>query len=158
MTTINNDYDFITYEKTTWDILKLYHRKEVANVRFLRSADVDEKYKYHLANLKIPLAEQIYNMLDNCDYALQPNNFGYNVSDEIIHMCIWWKKYNEATYGNILDSTGNKHIKQILERDSEKYGIQNIKWKELENYIYFENAPSNKSIPEIKHIHVFIKI
>ena len=73
---------------------------------------------------------------------LVPNEYPYYCQDGIIHYLLWvhpsFKVYN------------NEQIKCII-----SFRLYDLKIK-YQNFIFFENNLNNKSIPEIKHYHVFI--
>ena len=76
------------------------------------------------------------------------NTFPYWTTDDIRHYCIWW---NYCGKNKLNIDEYDDYIHFLLE---EKFNKQ---MKPLEDYIYFENISENKSIPQIFHIHVFLR-
>jgi len=87
--------------------------------------------------------------LQDKKYVLTLNKFPYHISQFIEHWCIWWS--SKYYIGSNLHSI---YYQSVINRILEKYfGYDMIAGKD---YIYFENEMKNRSIPGIRHIHIFI--
>jgi hypothetical protein len=124
----------------------------MASIKIGRSSEVEAKYKIHLNNLeKVNISNKehiINNVMCKKPVAVAENAFPYYISDDIKHYCIWWNNCGKIKYN---DPLFELYVSDLLEN---YFGF---KMKALDNYIYFENITSNKSIPEIDHIHVFLR-
>ena len=82
------------------------------------------------------------------NYCIIRNNFPYATSPGINHWCIWWR--NISNLPNCLHNQyGRNYINKLLQARFNKRLEHGI------DYIYFENKADNKSIPELRHIHIF---
>ena len=135
----------------SWDILCKYHRCSPVE-RIGRNEETELEYQKHLNLLKqknIPIEKHITdNILCNNQVILVENTFPYWTTDDIRHYCIWW---NYCGKNKLNIDEYDDYIHFLLE---EKFNKQ---MKPLEDYIYFENIAENKSIPQIFHIHVFLR-
>ena len=78
-------------------------------------------------------------LIESGIYNFSENKYPYNIEENIKHYLFWINpKSNEIL--NIFKI--NSIIQNYLKKP----------------YIIFENLPDNKSVPEIKHYHVFFKI
>ena len=108
--------------------------------KFKRSLFNSNRYLVHKFLLKkenIKLHNYITNKyLKNKKYSLVKNDFPYNLEKNILHLVLW------INDGEIID------IEEVIK-------------KELKNnyeFLYFENPVNLRSVLEIKHLQVFIKL
>jgi hypothetical protein len=103
------------------------------------------RYKIHKFLLKkqnIKIKDFIIKKyLNNISFSLTPNDFPYNISNTILHLLFW-----------INDKALVKDIYFLIKEEIF------IKYKRNYPFIYFENPNNLKSIPDIKHYHIFINI
>lgn len=103
------------------------------------------RYKIHKFLLKkqnIKIKDFIIKKyLNNISFSLTSNDFPYNISNTILHLLFW-----------INDKSLIKDISFLIKEEIF------IKYKINYPFIYFENPNNLKSIPEIKHYHIFINI
>tara|TARA_Y100000022_G_C13201017_1_gene352725 strand:- start:319 stop:687 length:369 start_codon:yes stop_codon:yes gene_type:complete len=114
-----------------YNYISQFH-KNPPKIRLYRHKDVDEEYKKFLLkhpDHNINLAKTLFK--DNNTWIITPNKFPYHFIDNTEHLIIWFK--GDVNY-NLID---------FLFREEE--------------IIYFENLSSNKSIPNIRHVHIFKK-
>jgi hypothetical protein len=127
-----------------WDRLKLYHGCTIVDDIFCRTPIVDKMYKEHSKDKN--LNEYIYKMHIHSNlFILLPNIFPYDLKDNIRHYVLWFNpKYYMNRENIILD----------------KLYLNNIVRQRFPNndYVYIVNSDKYKSVKEIYHIHVFIRI
>ncbi len=123
------------------------------NHTLYRYPEIQMKYDNHKIKLKQNGTTPWENIItsyfsNNQNYCIIRNNFPYATSPGINHWCIWWKNI-----GNLPQCLYNEYSRNYVNKllrtrfnESLKQGV---------DYIYFENSPDNKSIPELRHIHVF---
>ena len=134
----------------TWVQIIKYH-KNPPNKTLPRQESVIRKYQEHidlLKNRNESITEYICNKLfsDNDNkYCFIPNKFPYWFVG-VDHYLIWFNpKYNHLI-PNELNQIDSEYIDRI------------VKTKYRNNqYVYYENFANNKSVPGIKHLHVYIK-
>ena len=129
----------------TWEYLSQYNINNSPKKKLLRNKYTENLYVKHIADLdknNIKLDEFIKNLhFKNNDkkYVIYPNPFPYDVEDNIDHFILW---INPSLDINIMQVEINYYINSFFPN---------------KNKIYFENINENKSIPEIKYYHVFVK-
>ena len=127
-----------------WDDVKKFHRKP-PEIRLPRTVETIEKYE---ANMKIIKAKQtISEYLMNKYFSsgnkivFGKNDYPYFTEPNVYHFLLWIHpsmKVKECMVSQLIDS----HMPETLN---------------AKEYIYFENLGNNKSIPDIRHFHVFIR-
>lgn len=134
----------------TWEQIKKYH-KNAPSIVLPREHHIIEKYQIHadmLFKKGIDLKDYIYNQLfegKDIKYCLELNNYPYWCYG-LKHYLLWFN----PKYNNLLPTDLNKVNPDIVNNI--------VKTKYPNNqYIYYENLENNKSIPSIKHLHIFIK-
>ena len=126
-----------------WKELSKYNFHNPPITAIGRDSDVESKYSQFKKNLKsknIKVSDYLYNEYfkdTNKRYLIKPNNFPYSLSQNISHLLLWINPKATLT---------NNEIIAII-----KNNFQN---REI---VYFENITENKSIKEIRHIHILIK-
>lgn len=124
----------------SWGKLKLYHRQPQDGI-LKRSRQMEEayiKYKNELEERGIKIHEHLHNLyFKDCDFFLQKNRFPYDLEEGISHYLFWIKPPF---------SPSDAFLDKII-RDS--FPNQDI--------IYFENSYQNRSVKNIKHLHIFVK-
>lgn len=129
-------------KKVTWADLQRkssYELREAAS----RSTEVEEVYRKHREDLEkkgLTLCEYIDKKLfsEEAFYVFVPNDYPYFLEEDMEHWILWINP-------SFAKPSKNKISKILEEELGEK------------DFLTFENAEENKSIPEIEHIHVFIK-
>jgi hypothetical protein len=115
-----------------YEYISRFH-KNPPTIKLFRRKDVEEKYQEHLRNnpnhIK-NLKEKLFQ--GNKNWIITPNKFPYHFNDNTDHLLIWFKKEI------------NLKLVEFLFRG--------------ENIVYFENHENNKSIADIRHLHIFKKI
>ena len=98
-------------------------------------------HKFLLKKNNINISDYISNKyLKNKKYYLVKNTFPYHLEKNILHLVLW---INDL---NITD------IKQLIKKELE------IKYKKEYSFLFFENPKHLRSINDIKHFHVFVKL
>ena len=120
-----------------WDELLRYHRSPPV-CSLGRKPEVQELYNTHLAKHKSAagISAHIKNTIltPGKKWVLVPNTFPYDVASNIQHMLLWTScDTAEFDPDTIISSCGHTE------------------------YTYFENNPSNRSVKDIRHLHVFVK-
>jgi hypothetical protein len=131
----------------TWDLLKEYEKKPPKSSSTYRTKNVNDAYKIHKSRLKqqnITLSQHIiksvFNNNPNEIIKLESNSFPYFIEDNVKHYLLWLNPLVKHTNINLLD-----HIP-----------YQFNKYKD-ENIAIISNTKEARSIPEIDHIHIFIR-
>jgi len=134
----------------TWAQIIKYH-KNPPTITLPRQHNVIKAYQNHIDELdkdKIDINDLIYKQLfskNNKKYCMQLNKYPYWCSG-LIHYVIWFN----PNYNNL--------IPQDLNKIDPEYVDKIIKTKfNYNDYVYYENVASNKSILGVKHLHVYIK-
>ena len=135
-----------------WYSIKKLHLKP-PSFQMKRIVRIQKAYNGQNAKIKslgISSSDYIKRMyLQDNHYSVIPNKFPYDVKKFIEHWCIWWNP--DYPIDSNLHSI---HYQSVINKILEKYfGYDIISGKD---YIYFENEMKNRSIPGIRHIHVFI--
>ena len=120
-----------------WDELLRYHQSPPV-CSLGRKPEVQALYDAHRAKHKSAtgISEHIRKTIltPGKAWALVPNTFPYNVASNIEHMLLWTSGTTPCSDPDaILRSCG------------------------LTEYTYFENSPCNRSVKDIRHLHVFVK-
>lgn len=98
-------------------------------------------HKFLLKKNNINLSDYISNKyLKNKKYNLVKNAFPYNLEKNILHLVLWINDLNIT------------NIKQIIKKELE------IKYKKEHEFLFFENPKHLRSINDIKHFHIFVKL
>lgn len=128
-------------------------------------------FKYLLVNqLKWANKQDIENLSDNqiqvkcklndlfvepSDLKILPNDFPYNFSEGIYHLCVWTKFRIPvdplSPVGDISKETRDIIEKYLYKTFCEKYGV---KWEDL---LWFKNWESLQSVKALSHVHVIIR-
>ncbi len=147
----------------SWDKLLLFHRNSyIGNIG--RSAFIKNKYTIfkHLLNKRLGISntEYIKNTIlkSNDQYILTNNDFPYDLDNCVAHLILWINSYNKNNdwITSSVELNNLNYFQEIVKREL----IQKYKHTKLNNksikYIYFENSEKNRSIPGIRHIHIFV--
>lgn len=149
-----------------WNNIKKFHLHPPNQV-IERKLEILNKYNDLCSKLKLLdidmhnyLLDILFNNSDSSEYVIRENDFPYHLNDNIKHYVIWFnplhKKYNKykININNksnlILEVIKNSHILDILLKQKSKFIYDNV--------CYFENNNSNRSVKNIKHVQLFIKI
>lgn len=131
----------------SWDLLKEYEKNPPKSSKTYRTKKVNEEYNIHKYKLKqqnITLSQHIiktvFNNNSNKIIKLESNPFPYFIEDNVKHYLLWLNPLVKNTNINLLD-----HIPPIFN----KYKDDRI--------AIISNTKDARSIPEIDHIHIFIK-
>jgi len=125
-----------------WAKLRQFHRNAPYTQILIRTPHVQDLYDRHKEYLKMQkmnMADYIKNkyLKNRCTWVIVRNSFPYAVTKDIIHKILWYTQ-----------SLSQEQISQIIQRHAE--------W-EQSDVIYFENREYLKSIPQVKHVHIFLK-
>lgn len=132
-------------EPMNWSLIKSFH-KNPPTIQLPRETKVIERYQRTMKLIKknktIPeyLFDKYFSNGETIVFV--KNDFPYFTTSNIIHCLLW---INPSF--KILDTC----IKEVINSKIPS----SIK---LQEFIYFENHGNNKSIQEIRHFHVFIKL
>lgn len=140
-------------DKLLWNDLKKFHcfpptfqLKRQPHVEFNYS-----KHKQDLKKIQCSLKNHIFKTQfsnkNNCKYSLSRNPFPYHIDNNILHFILWIHPSFNSYFPYNVPSIFIDNIIQTYFTDQKK---------DIQEFIYFENLDSNKSIPEIRHLHVFI--
>lgn len=150
----------------SWNIIKSFHCN-APDYALPRTLETVNKYKKHIDNLKKinkTVGEYLNEKLfkNNESYKIEANLFPYHLQNNneyyIEHYIIW---FNDKL--NIKDIITkpllviDKIIQEFINKKAISNPFENDPLNNIE-YIYFENSLKNKSVPEIRHLHLFIKI
>jgi len=152
-------------KKINWDYLVSNHRNP-SQEPTTRTQFIENKYiifKFLLKNrFKMTNIEYIRKTIINSEknklnrFILTDNAFSYNLEDGIRHLLLWVNpshKDNKILYQNQVNLNKCDWLyNHIYNKLSQKYSLKKYE------YVYFENHKNNRSIPEIKHIHIFVKL
>ena len=98
-------------------------------------------HKFLLKKNNINISDYISNKyLKNKKYYLVKNTFPYHLEKNILHLVLWINDFK------ITD------IKQLIKKELEK------KYKKVYEFLFFENPKHLRSINDIKHFHIFVKL
>ena len=130
-----------------WEKLLTHHRNP-PDMPIFRNEKVQKEYdefKKFIVENNIDINEYIYKkFLGELKMNFIENTFPYDVEDNCKHFVIW---FDTKYYANLK-----------LKEDEEIIIDKIVRNKFKDNqYVYFENVSNNKSVPDIKHFHVFIK-
>ena len=129
----------------SWEIVKSFHLQP-PKIKLPREDKVIERYDSIMKVVKSQQTLPEYLMtkyFSNRDkIVFTKNDFPYYTTPNIIHCLLWIHPTVK-----ILDTDISKVINSSIP--------DHISCKE---YIYFENLGNNKSIQEIRHFHIFIRI
>lgn len=147
---------YVDSPNVSWEELKTYNQSPPTSV-LPRSLEVVKSYKKHKQIVKKEyksindyLITKLFTKKGTKHmYKIVPNDFPYTLEDNIEHLVCW---FNPSYFDNTnpsLNSVPNQ-VNTILKlyRPNLELGI---------NCIYFENDLINRSVPGIRHIHIFIK-
>lgn len=165
-----------------WDLIKSFHCR-APDFALPRTLQVINQYENHINNLKKNgktvgqyLKGQFFKKGES--YQIEPNLFPYYLENNdrylIEHYIIWFnEKLNINQIITKPISSINKIIKEFIDKrlinhqsnDNQSDDNQSNNNQSNDNkpsdkidYIYFENSLKNKSVPEIRHLHLFIKV
>lgn len=130
-----------------WEKLLTHHRNP-PDMPIFRNDQVQKEYdefKKFIVENNIDINQYIYKkFLGELKMNFIENTFPYDVEDNCKHFVIW---FDTKYYANLK-----------LKEDEEIIIDKIVRNKFKDNqYVYFENISNNKSVPDIKHFHVFIK-
>ena len=160
-----------------WDCIKSFHCN-APEFALPRTLEVINQYENHINNLKKNnktvgqyLKSKFFKKGES--YQIELNLFPYYLENNnsycIEHYIIW---FNEKLNINQIITKPISSIDKIIKEFIYKTLINNQSNNNLSNsnqsssnqfndkidYIYFENSLKNKSVPEIRHLHLFIKV
>lgn len=93
---------------------------------------------------------------DQRDFKIIENDFPYNFTQEIIHVCVWTKLAIESDpESQIGDVT--PYIKKVLERYVEKTFVEHLGFAH-NDVLWFRNYPFLQSVKDLSHIHVLLRL
>jgi len=126
----------------TWSLLKSWnYKKPFPNFRTDETLQKYQQFKNN--NVDIPsYIQQKY--LKNKNYTIEKNAFPYHTEKNVEHYVLWINKNFE------------KHI-SISKTFLENIIKEKMILLEYNEYIYFENHVSVKTIPQILHYQIFFK-
>lgn len=150
-----------------WDLIKSFHCR-APDFTLPRTLQVINQYQNHINNFK-QINKTIGQYLKETffkngeSYQIESNLFPYHLENNkkyyIEHYIIW---FNEKLEINEIVNHPIPIIDKIIKEFINKTLVNNLLTINQSNdnidYIYFENSLKNKSVPEIRHIHLFIKI
>ena len=141
--------------KLSWDQLKKFHCCP-PTFKLKRQSHVELNYLKHTQDLKKKkcllknhIYETQFSNKNNTRYSLSLNPFPYYIDDTITHYVLWIHPSFNSYFPYNIPSIFIDNIIQTYFTDQKK---------NIQDYIYFENLDSNKSIPEIRHLHIFVLI
>jgi len=121
-----------------WNDLERYHLQVNSSV-IKRNKDVQVRYELKSTLLKNILLNNIRSQeKEEGRWVYKQNDFPYDISKNIRHLVVWVFQKREDEEATMMD------IKQDLEE------------KKIKRFVLFENTPEIKSIPEIRHFHLFV--
>ena len=140
----------------SWDYL-LNFNQSPPDETFPRSVKVIQDYQQHKTNVISKynnISEYITQTYFNKSNAakffrLVPNDFPYLLEDGIKHLVCWFNPFIFP-----YDTPDLNTIPDQINIIMKLYNKDLILGK---NYIYFENNTNARSVPGIRHIHIFIK-
>jgi len=140
----------------TWNFIKKFNKKPPL-FNLPRDNKINESYINHIneCNHKYgSISNYIYKKHfsnKSKKYTIVKNNFPYITESNIKHLLIWFNPnyYNHDLNFNKEDTL----INSIIHEHNSNCCIED----KINNYIYFENYASNKSVLGVKHIHLFVK-
>lgn len=99
-----------------------------------RSSEIQNNYDKHMANSKAcqKFKKDIKNILSSSEYHIQKNDFPYLIQEGVEHLLFWTRDVSNAMV--IIPTMFDSKL-----------------------IAFWQNHPSNCSIPEIDHIHVFLR-
>ena len=135
-----------------WYSIKKLHLKP-PSFQMKRIGRIQKAYNGQNAKIKslgISSSDYIKRMyLQDNHYSVIPNKFPYDVKKFIEHWCIWWNP-DYPIDSNLHSRHCQNQVKAILKKHFKYEMVAKV------DYIYFENEIKNRSIPGVRHIHVFI--
>lgn len=141
----------------TWEYL-LHFDNNPPTFPFPRDLNVQNQYeifKNKLLIQKKTISNNIISLYfndDDIEYRICDNDFPYKTVPGIKHILIWFNpknKLNELLPNTFNDGNHKRYVQYLL-NDFDEY-------KDKE-FIMWENLPTNKSVHDIRHIHIFIKM
>lgn len=123
-----------------WDELVKYHLNAPRHL-FRRRPEIDEAYRQHKNDLHCSnrtLAAHVLSLYfgnPKTMYVIVANMYPYDLAPGIQHLLLWINPRYKMTvreYSKIIDAA-------------------------FDRAVYFENADQNKSIPGVRHIHIFVR-
>lgn len=137
-------------EKTkSWITLKYIIKNRLFD-ELNRTDFQNNRYKIHRFLLKkknIKIKDYIIKKyLNDISFSLTSNDFPYNISNNILHILFW------INNNSLIKDIYSKDIYSLIKKEIFK------KYKKNYPFLYFENPNNLKSIPEIKHYHIFLNI
>lgn len=153
---MNQEIKYIDSNELNWNYLKQFHLNP-PDITFPRTKEVVENYIIHKSNIltqynsisEYITAKYFTNKNFKHMYQIVLNDFPYKLESNIKHYICWFNPYlfpNKTKSLNELE----QQIKLIITLFN-KYLILGV------NCIYFENNLSARSVPGVRHIHIFIK-
>ena len=114
-----------------WDELRDINR------RLRRLPKIQKRYNYYLENMERVLEKlKRIKIYSNDKFFITINEFRYDIEEDVLDLIIWILDDNEIDFEEFMDRIFNSH----------KY-----------EWILRKNRIRNQSIPEINHIHLFVR-
>lgn len=153
---MNTEIKYVDSKALTWDYLKQYHINP-PQITFPRTKQVIDAYNNHKSyildnyNSVSEYITQKYFSNENFKYMYKivDNDFPYKLDSGIKHLVCWFNPFLFPYNINSLNDL-ESYIKIIIKQYN-KFLVLGT------NCIYFENNISARSVPHIRHIHIFIK-
>ena len=129
----------------SWDIVKRFHMNP-PTVQLPREESVINRYRENISIIKmtytIPeyLMEKLFSTGNKIVLAV--NDYPYFTTSNVLHYLLWIHPNMHIEDSNINELICTKIPSSL----------------DYQEFIYFENLGNNKSILDIRHFHVFIKI
>jgi hypothetical protein len=151
-----SEIKYVNSPALTWEYISKFNQSP-PDETFPRSEKVIKSYRHHKTNIISKydnISDYLINKLFSKSNAARlfriiPNEFPYLLEDGIKHLVCWFNPfvfpYNSPDLNNRPDQ-----IEIIM-----KFYNKNLKLGV--DWIYFENITSARSVPGIRHIHIFIK-
>jgi len=152
---MNQEIKFVDSKKLSWNYLKQFHLNPPTET-FPRTKKVVQDYinhkSYILTNhnsISEYITKQYFtNQNFKHMYQIVLNDFPYKLESNIKHYICWFNPFlfpNETKSLNELE-----HQIKIIIKLFNKFLVLGV------NCIYFENKLSARSVPGVRHIHIFI--
>lgn len=128
-----------------WNYVRQFHLNPPTKHKYLpRTPEMNQKYDFYkqsIANLGDFLLHRIFNTSEkiNLGWQILPNNFPCFLEENIDHLVLWIhpsKNYTLSELGEIL---------------------QKFLCSQYKEWIFYQNLPHVRSVPQITHYHVFAR-
>ena len=132
----------------TWELLKKYELMPPKSSKTYRTKEINDAYENHKNKLKqqnLTLSKYITKTLFNNNnkelVRLELNPFSYNVDENVSHFILWLNP--------LIEHPNNIDLKTLIPYPYSEYTDDKI--------AIISNSLDARSIPEIEHIHLFIR-